>query len=129
MTNEEANKFVLNSFVTAFEAGNEHMLDQYFSTKLELCTHPDPKKFSLHDLKSRLPNLHKKYRELQSVVKAIVVNHDHIAFRVKQHAFFTPDNTYVTMDVMNLYKLVDGKVKEWRLWFSQHADLNTNGMG
>ncbi len=37
------------------------------------------------------------------------------------------DDEYVNMDIMNLYKLIDGKVKKWRLWFSQDADLIENG--
>lgn len=34
-----------------------------------------------------------------------------IAFRAEQHDFFVPDDEYVNMNVMNLYTLVDDKVK------------------
>lgn len=127
MTNEEARKFAFDSFVTAFEAGNEHMIDQYFAADLEFCNHSVAKNFSLHQIKLSVLEVHKKYRDLKSEVNDVIVEGNHIAFRVEQHAFFVPDDEYVNMDVMNLYKLVDGKVKEWRLWFSQDADSTDNG--
>ncbi len=127
MTNEEAIKFAFDSFVTAFEAGNEHMIDQYFATDLEFRNHSVAKNYSLHQIKLSVLEVYKKYRDLKSEVKDVIVEGNHIAFRVEQHAFFAPDDEYVNMDVMNLYKLTDGKVKEWRLWFSQDVDSTDNG--
>lgn len=127
MTNEEARKFVFDSFVTAFEAGNEHMIDQYFAADLEFRNHSVAKNYSLQQIKLSVLEVHKKYRDLKSEVKDILVADNCIAFRVEQHAFFVPDDEYVNMDVMNLYKLTDGKVKEWRLWFTQDIDLSDNG--
>lgn len=122
MTNEEANKFAFDSFVTAFQPGNEHILDHYFAADLELHTHPASKNFNLSELKLRLPSIHEKYQQLKSEVKDLLVEGNRVAFRVEQHAFYVPNNEYVTMNVMNLYKLNDGKVKEWRLWFSQDKE-------
>ncbi|MGQ3890180.1 hypothetical protein ACQUW5_14275 [Legionella sp. CNM-1927-20] len=116
MTNNDANKFAFNSFVTAFAPGNEHMIDQYFDSDLILCNHSVSKKFDLNDLKSRLPNIHKKYQNLKSEIKDIIVENDRIAFHVKQNAFCIIDNKHITLDVMNLYKLYNGKVKEWQIW-------------
>jgi len=119
MTDIDANKFAFDSFVTAFAPGNEHMLDQYFSSELILLNHSASKQFDLNDLKSRLPNIHKKYTDLKSEIKDLIVENGSIAFHVKQNAFSVPDNKHVTLDVMNLYKLSDGKVKEWQMWFNQ----------
>ena len=124
MTNIDARKFAFDSFVTAFEAGNEQMIDQYFAADLEFRNHSVAKNYSLDQIKMSVLEVHKKYRDLKSDVKDVIVEGNRIAFRVEQHAFFVPDDEYVNMDVMNLYKLVDGKVKEWRLWFSQYVDLN-----
>lgn len=123
MTNEEARKFAFDSFVTAFEAGNEQMIDQYFSADLEFRNHSVAKNYSLEQIKMSVLEVYKKYQDLKSEIKDVIVQGDRIAFRVEQHAFFVPDDEHVNMDVMNLYKLVDGKVTEWRLWFSQDADL------
>ena len=122
MTNEEAKDFAFTSFVTAFEAGNEIMIEQYFAADLELCNHSVAKNFNLNQIKTSVLEVHKKYRDLSSKIKDIIVEGNCIAFRVEQSAFYVPDEEYVTMDVMNLYKLANGKVKEWRLWFSQSAD-------
>lgn len=127
MTHEEAKKFVFDSFVTAFEAGNEAMIDQFFSADLEFYNHSVAKRFSLHQIKLSVLEVHKKYQGLKSEVKDIIVEGNRIAFRVEQHAFFVPDDEYVNMDVMNLYTLVDGKVKKWRLWFNQDVDSNEHG--
>lgn len=119
MTNSEASRFAFDSFVTAFAVENEHMLDQYFSSDLILFNHSVSKQFDLNDLKSRLPNIHKKYQDLKSEIKEVIVENGCIAFHVKQKAFYVPDNMRVILDVMNLYKLSDGKVKEWQMWFKQ----------
>lgn len=119
MSNNETNKFAFNSFVTAFAPGNEHMLDQYFASDLIMLNHSVSKRFDLNDLKSRLPNIHKKYKDLKSEVKDVMAVEDRIAFRVEQNATHTPDGKSVRLDVMNLYKLESGKVKEWRIWFNQ----------
>ena len=119
MINHDANKFAFDSFVIAFEPENGHMLDQYFSSDLVLFNHSASKQFSLNDLKSRLPNIHKKYKNLKSEIKEVIVENDRIAFHVKQNAFYVPDNKHVILDVMNVYKLSDGKVKEWNMWFNQ----------
>ena len=65
---------------------------------------------------------HKKYQNLKSDIKDVIVEGNRIAFRAKQHAFFVPDDKQVNMDVMNVYTLVDGRVKEWQLWFKQEVD-------
>jgi hypothetical protein len=122
MTNEEARKFAFDSFVTAFEAGNKHMIDQYFTADLEFYNHSVFKSFTLHQIKLSVLEVHKKYRDLKSTVKDVIVEGHRIAFRAEQHAFFVPDDEYVNMDIMNLYTLSNGKVKEWRLWFCQDAD-------
>jgi limonene-1,2-epoxide hydrolase len=127
MTHEEAKKFAFDSFVTAFEAGNEHIIDRYFAADLEFYNHSVARSYSLHQIKLSVLEVHKKYQELKSEVKDVIVEGNCIAFRVEQHAFYVPDDEYVNMDVMNLYKLTDGKVKEWRLWFSQDVDLSVNG--
>ncbi|WP_419420775.1 nuclear transport factor 2 family protein [Legionella sp. D16C41] len=119
MTNNDANKFAFDSFVTAFAPGNETMLDQYFSPDLILFNHSVSKQFDLNDLKSRLPNIHKKYADLKSEIKDIIIENDRIAFHVKQNAFSVPDNEHVNLDVMNFYKLFNGKVKEWQMWVNQ----------
>lgn len=116
MTNNDANKFAFDSFVTAFAPGNEHMIGQYFDSDLILFNHSVSKHFDLNNLKSRLPSIHKKYQDLKSEIQNVIVENDCIAFHVKQNAFYVPDNKYVTLDVMNLYKLSDGKVKEWQIW-------------
>ena len=122
MTNIDANKFAFDSFVTAFAPGNDDMLDRYFSSDLLLLNHSVSKQFDLNDLKSRLPNIQKKYKDLKSEIKDVIVENDRIAFHVKQKAFYVPDNKHVILDVMNLYKLSNGKVKEWQIWFTQNAD-------
>ena len=119
MTSNDANKLAFDSFVTAFSPGNEHLLDQYFASDLILFNHSVCKQFDLNDLKSRLPNIHKKYKDLKSEIKDVIVENDRIAFHVKQNAFYTPENKHVTLDVMNLYKLSNGKIKEWQIWFNQ----------
>jgi limonene-1,2-epoxide hydrolase len=123
MTNEEARKFVYDSFVTAFAAGNESMIDDYFAADLEFRNHSIAQTYSLNQIKVSVLEVHKKYQNLKSEVKDVIVEYNRIAFRVEQHALFVPDDEYVNMDVMNLYKLTDGKVKEWRLWFYQDVDL------
>ena len=125
MTNIDARKFAFDSFVTAFEAGNEQMIDQYFAADLEFRNHSVAKNYSLDQIKMSVLEVHKKYRDLKSDVKDVIVEGNRIAFRVEQHAFFVPDDEYVNMDVMNIYILTDGKVKEWRLWFVQRvADID-----
>jgi hypothetical protein len=121
MINEQARQFIFDSFITAFEAGNEHIIDQYFAADLEFYNHSVAKHFTLQQIKSSVLKVHKKYRDLKSEIKDVIVEDNHLAFRVEQQAFFVPDDEYVSMDVMNVYKLMDGKVKEWRLWFAQDA--------
>jgi len=121
-TNEEATQFAFNSFVKAFEAGNEHMIAEYFTADLVFYNHSVAKSYSLDEIKASILKVHKKYKNLKSAVKDVIVEGNRMAFRAEQQAFFVPDDKNVTMDIMNLYTLVDGKVKEWRLWFTQHAD-------
>lgn len=116
MTNNNAIQFAFNSFVTAFAPGNEHVIDQYFDPDLILFNHSVSKQFNLNDLKSRLPNIHKKYQNLKSEIKDIIVENDRIAFHVEQNAFYVPDNQLVALDAMNLYELSNGKVKTWQIW-------------
>jgi hypothetical protein len=124
MTNEEATKFAFNSYVRAFEAGNEHMIAQYFAADLAFRNHSIAKSFNLDEIKTSVLKVHQKYQNLKSAIKDVMVEDNRIAFCAEQHAFFVPDDGYVNMDIMNLYTLDDGKVKEWRLWFTQHADSN-----
>jgi hypothetical protein len=119
IANLNPNQFAFDSFVNAFAPGNEHLLDQYFSADLLLTNHSVSKQFNLNDLKSRLPNIHQKYQNLQSEIKDVIVENDRMAFHVTQKAFFMPDNTHVTIDVMNLYKLSNDKVIEWQIWSTQ----------
>ena len=121
MNNKDANKFAFDSFVISFAPENEHMLDQYFSSDLILFNHSVSKQFSLNDLKLRLPNIHKKYKDLKSEIKDVIAENDRIAFHAKQNAFYVPDNKHVILDVMNLYKLSDGKVKEWQIWENSNS--------
>jgi len=124
MRNEElfvgfAHKFAFDSFVTAFAPGNEQMLDKYFASDLIMFNHTMSKQLDLNDLKSRLPNLQKILKDLKSEIKDVIANEDRIAFRVEQNAMFykhVPDGVQVKLDVMNLYKLESGKVKEWQIW-------------
>jgi DNA-binding transcriptional MerR regulator len=112
-------QFAFDSFVTAFEPGNEEMLDNYFASDLIMFNHSMSKQLDLNDLKSRLPTIHKIFKDLKSKVKDIIVDENHIAFRVEQNAMFykhAPQGVQVKLDVMNLYKLESGKVKEWHIW-------------
>lgn len=114
-----AHKFAFDSFVTAFAPGNEQMLDQYFAENLIMFNHAMSKQLDLNDLKSRLPNIHKIFKDLKSEIKDVIADEEKIAFRVEQDAVFSkhkPDGVQVRMDVMNLYKLESGKVKEWQIW-------------
>jgi predicted ester cyclase len=122
MTNKDANHFAFDSFVTAFAPGNAHLLDQYFSPELIMFNHSAAKQFDLNDLKARLPNIQKIFKDLTSEVKDVIAEEGRIAFRVEQKALFTknsPEGVPVKIDVMNLYKLESGKVKEWRIWVNQ----------
>lgn len=124
MRNEElfdgfAHKFAFDSFVTAFEPGNEQMLDEYFASDLVMFNHSMSKQLGLSDLKSRLSVIHKIFKDLKSEVKDIIADENRMAFRVEQNAMFykhTPEGVQVKLDVMNLYKLESGKVKEWQIW-------------
>ncbi len=127
MTNDEAKKFAFDSYVTAFEAGNEYLINQYFTDDVEMFNHSVTRTFNLQQIKLGVQEFHKKYRDLKSVIKDVIVEGDCIAFRVEHHAYFVPDDEYVNMDVMNLYKLVNGKVSVWKLWFTQDVDLAVNG--
>lgn len=128
MTNNDANKFAFDSFVTAFLPGNEHLIDQYFNPDLILINHSVAKQFDLNGLKSRLPNVHKKYHDIKSEIKNIIVENDRMAFHVKQNAFSVLLNKHITIDVMNVYQLSDGKVKEWQIWenFLKTTEANAN---
>lgn len=119
MTNDEAKKFAFNSYVCAFEAGNEHMIDQYFDANLKFCNHSVAKNYTLSEIKLSILKFHNKYQNLKSEIQDVIVEDSHLAFRVEHHAFFLPDNEYVKMTVMNLYKITDYKVTEWQLWFNQ----------
>jgi len=124
MRNEElfngfAQQFAFNSFVTAFEAGNECLLDQYFAPDMMMINHAMSKQLDLNDLKSRLPTLQKIFKNLKSEVKDVIADESRLAFRVEQNAMFykhNPDGIQVKLDVMNLYKLENAKVKEWQIW-------------
>lgn len=114
-----AHKFAFDSFVTAFAPGNEQLLDQYFASDLIMFNHAMSKQLDLNDLKSRLPNIHKIFKDLKSEIKDVIADEDRIAFRIEQNAMFykhKADGVQVKLDVMNLYKLESGKVKEWQIW-------------
>lgn len=114
-----AHQFAFNSFVIAFERGNELMLDKYFASDLIMFNHSMSKQLDLTDLKSRLSVIHTVFKDLKSEIKDVVADEDRIAFRVEQNALFTkhiPEGVPVKLDVMNLYKLEYGKVKEWQIW-------------
>lgn len=114
-----AHQFAFDSFVTAFEPGNEQMLDQYFSSDLIMFNHTMSKQLDLNDLKSRLPVIHKIFKDLKSEIKDVTADENRIAFRVEQNAMFykhASQGVQVKLDVMNLYKLESGKVNEWQIW-------------
>lgn len=114
-----AHKFAFDSYVTAFAPGNEQMLDKYFASDLVMFNHAMSKQLGLNDLKSRLPNLQKIFKDLKSEIKDVIADEDRIAFRVEQNAIFykyNPEGVQVKLDAMNLYKLESGKVKEWQIW-------------
>ena len=77
------------------------------------------KQLGLNDLKSRLSDTQKMFKDLHSEIKDVIADEDRIAFRVEQKAKFfkhKPEGVQVKLDVMNLYKLVNGRVKEWQIW-------------
>jgi DNA-binding transcriptional MerR regulator len=114
-----AHKFAFDSFVTAFEPGNEPMLDQYFASDLTMFNHAMSKQLDLNDLKLRLPKIQTIFKDLKSEIKDVIAAQDRLAFRVEQNALFykhSPHGVQVKLDVMNLYKLESGKVKEWQIW-------------
>jgi len=114
-----AHKFAFDSFVSAFEPGNEQLLDHYFASDLIMINHAMSKELDLNDLKSRLPRIQKMFKGLKSEIKDVIEDQDRLAFRVEQNALFfkhNPLGTQVKLDVMNLYKLESGKVKEWQIW-------------
>jgi ketosteroid isomerase-like protein len=117
MTNIDATKFAFDSYVTAFSPGNEHMIDQYFASDLAFFNHAQPGQFDLNYVKSGLATFNEKYKDVKSEVKDVTAEEDRLAFRVEHNAFYEPEGKHVTVNVMNLYKLNDGKVKEWRVWF------------
>jgi len=114
-----AHQFAFDSFVTAFEPGNDSMLDNYFASDLIMFNHSMSKQLNLNDLKSRLPTIHTIFKDLKSEVMDVTVEEDRMAFRVEQNALFyknAPEGLPVKLDVMNLYKLDNGKVREWKIW-------------
>lgn len=114
-----AHKLAFDSYVTAFEPGNEDMLDQYFAQDLIMFNHTMSKQLDLNDLKSRLPVIHNIFVNLKSEIKDVTTEENRIAFRVKQNAIFTkhkPSGVNVQLDVMNLYQLKNNKVKTWQIW-------------
>jgi DNA-binding transcriptional MerR regulator len=114
-----AHKFAFDSYVTAFAPGNEQMLDKYFASDLIMFNHAMSKQLDLNDLKSRLPDVQKMFKNLKSEIKDVIADEDRLAFRVEQNAIFyknNPDGIQIKLDAMNLYKLENGKVKEWQIW-------------
>jgi DNA-binding transcriptional MerR regulator len=114
-----AHQFAFDSFVTAFAPGNKPLLDKYFASDLIMFNHTMSRELNLNDLKSRLPNLQKIFKDLKSEIKDVIADEDRIAFRVEQNAIFSkhkPQGIPVRLNVMNLYKLKSGKVKEWQIW-------------
>lgn len=114
-----AHQFAFDSYVTAFEPGNENMLDQYFASDLTMFNHTMSKQLDLTDLKTHLPVIHRIFKDLKTDIKDVTTEKNRIAFRVEQQAIFTkhdPEGAPVKLDVMNLYKLESGKIKEWQIW-------------
>ena len=114
-----AHKFAFDSYVTAFAPGNEQMLDHYFASNLIMFNHAMSKQLDLNDLKSRLSHLHTLFKDLKSEIKDVIADQDCIAFRVEQNAMSfkqKPQGVRVKLDTMNLYKLENGKVREWQIW-------------
>lgn len=114
-----AHKFAFDSYVTAFAPGNEQMLDLYFASNLIMFNHAMAKQLDLNNLKSRLPHIHKIFKDLKSEIKDVIADEDRIAFRVEQNAIFfkhNSDGVQVRLDAMNLYTLENAKVKEWQIW-------------
>lgn len=114
-----AHKFAFDSYVTAFECGNEQMLDNYFASDMKMFNHAMSKQLDLNDLKSRLPVLQKIFKDLKIEIKDIIADENRIVFRVEQNAIFYKHNTdgvQIKLDSMNLYNLESGKVKEWQIW-------------
>lgn len=117
-----AHKFAFDSYVTAFAPGNERMLDQYFVPNLIMFNYAMSKQLGLNDLKSRLPNIHKIFKDLKSEINDVIADEDRIAFRVEQNALFfkhKPAGVQIRLDTMNLYKLESDKVKEWHIWVNK----------
>src|SRR5579862_1636792 len=81
-----AHQFAFDSYVTAFEPGNEQMLDKYFSSDLIMFNHAMSKQLDLNNLKSRLSDLQNMFKDLKSEIKDVIANEDRIAFRVEQNA-------------------------------------------
>ena len=114
-----AHKFAFDSYVTAFAPGNDKMLDQYFAPDLIMYNYAMSKQLDLNDLKSLLPVIHQIFNNLQSEIKDVTAEEDRIAFRIEQNAIFTKhkfEGVPIKLDAMNLYKLENGKVKEWKIW-------------
>jgi len=124
MRNEElfsgfAHQFAFDSYITAFAPGNEQMLDQYFSSDMIMFNYAMSKQLDLTELKSLLPVIHNIFKDLKSEVKDVITEENRIAFRIEQNAIFTkhnPEGIPIKLDAMNLYKLENGKVKEWKIW-------------
>src|SRR5580658_4236078 len=96
-----AHQFAFDSYVTAFAPGNEQMLDKYFAADLVMFNHAMSKQLDLSDLKSRLPNLQKIFKDLKSEIKDVIADEDRIAFRVEQNAMFykhKPNGIQVRLD-------------------------------
>jgi predicted ester cyclase len=131
MPNQRAIEFAKNSFIKAFEPNDDMMLDeqvieQYFHKDLVMYNHSVSRSYTLEQIKLSVLEVFKKYQGLTSELKDVIVEGDRIAFRVTQYAYFLPEESYVVMDVMNLYTLANGKVKNWRLWFTQDYDEQKN---
>lgn len=116
MTHFNALKFAFESFVTAFEPGNQQMLDYFFSSDVILINHSHSKQFTLDQIKTKLPNIQKKFQHLTSEIKDLILSEDKLAFRASQRAFYMPENQFVTFDTMNIYQLAKNKVSEWQIW-------------
>jgi hypothetical protein len=100
------------------------MIDHYFDADIEFFNHALEKSFSLSQIKTGAKEAYKKYKNLQSELKELILEGNPIAFRVQQLAIYEPDGEQIKLEVMNMYTCVDGKVKPWRLW--DHGYIPSN---
>lgn len=116
MHSSEALEFITNSFIIAFEKGNENLIDKYFDPALVFYNHSIGKHFTLNQIKTSAKIANDKYQNLSSKIKDIFVKDNKISFNIEQKAIYTPEKKNVEMEIISTYTLFDKKVKLWSLW-------------